>query len=296
MDSLPADNTTDNGCYDGNRRSISQPDQPASIQRTRNVQTLEDEEYDTSRPQRGIAIILNHENFELMSKREGTCRDRDSAVAVLTDMQFDVRVYNDLARDELLSVLFLLACEDHSKCDCLLVMVMTHGDEDVLYAYDGPYSVDKLWESFMGNACPTLLGKPKLFFVQACRGSTFDKGVKLGCHDLDTDHFSSHKYVIPTTADLLVMYSSYKGHVSWRSPRGGSWFIQALCVELETNWKRMELLQLLTAVSRRVAYDYQSNVPNMGRMDAMKQMPSIVSMLTKLVYFPLKMESQYENV
>uniref|UniRef100_A0A182HQI1 Caspase n=1 Tax=Anopheles arabiensis TaxID=7173 RepID=A0A182HQI1_ANOAR len=289
MDDLPPEPTPDNEFYDGNIPSITQSDQIASRQRSQNARALQEEEYDTNHRRRGMAIILNHENFELMSKREGTNRDRDAATAVLTSMQFDVRVYNDLGRDELFCVLLALASEDHSDCDCLLVMLMTHGDDDVLYAYDGPYSVDKLWESFMGNACTTLLGKPKLFFVQACRGSTFDKGVKLGCRDLDSDHFSSHKYVIPTTADLLVMYSSYKGHVSWRSPRGGSWFIQALCVELETNWKHMELLQLLTGVSRRVAYDYQSNMPSKGRMDAMKQMPSIVSMLTKLVYFPLKL-------
>uniref|UniRef100_A0A182QPI7 Caspase family p20 domain-containing protein n=1 Tax=Anopheles farauti TaxID=69004 RepID=A0A182QPI7_9DIPT len=164
-----------------------------------------------------------------------------------------------MRKEELFSVLKRLAVEDHTESDCLLVMVMTHGDKDVLYAYDGPYSVDRLWENFMGNGCPTLLGKPKLFFVQACRGTAFDKGIKLGCRELDSDCFEPHKYIIPTTADLLVMYSSYKGHVSWRNPRGGSWFIQALCVELETNGPFLELLQLLTAVSRRVAYDYQSN-------------------------------------
>uniref|UniRef100_A0A182RLG1 Caspase n=1 Tax=Anopheles funestus TaxID=62324 RepID=A0A182RLG1_ANOFN len=293
MNSLQAEHTTE--CQsDGQRasNSIAERERAPSTLSTQNANTTFDEEYDTSNPRRGMAIILHHENFELMNKREGSSRDRDTATTVLTNMQFDVRVYNDLRYNELNRELELLASEDHSDSDCLLVMIMTHGDDDVLYAYDTVYNVDTLFERFMGDASPTLLGKPKLFFIQACRGTEFDKGVRLGCADLATDSLMSCKYVIPTTADLLVMYSSYKGHVSWRNPIGGSWFIQALCVELELSWRHLELLQLLTAVSRRVAYDYQSNVPQSDTMDAMKQMPSIVSMLTKLVYFPVKKELQ----
>ncbi|XP_052899157.1 caspase-like [Anopheles moucheti] len=290
MDSSPVVLSTDHSS-NGIRTSNSTVER-AQANTTQNANEAYEEEYDTSNPRRGVAIILHHENFELMSKREGSRRDRDTAITVLTNMQFDVRVYDDLRFEELQTVLERLAGEDHSASDCLLVMIMTHGDDDVLYAYDGVYSVDVLFERFMGDACPTLLGKPKLFFVQACRGTEFDKGVKLRQCGLDEDNSTAHKYVIPTTADLLVMYSSYKGHVSWRSTVGGSWFIQALCAELEISWRHLELLQLLTAVSRRVAYDYQSNVPQSETMNAMKQMPSIVSMLTKLVYFPVKKELQ----
>uniref|UniRef100_A0A499FX15 CASPASE_P20 domain-containing protein n=1 Tax=Anopheles gambiae TaxID=7165 RepID=A0A499FX15_ANOGA len=121
MDDLPPEPTPNNEFYDGNIPSITQTDQIASRQRSQNARALQEEEYDTNHRRRGMAIILNHENFELMSKREGTNRDRDAATAVLTSMQFDVRVYNDLGRDELFCVLLALASEDHSDCDCLLV-------------------------------------------------------------------------------------------------------------------------------------------------------------------------------
>uniref|UniRef100_A0A182WLY8 Caspase n=1 Tax=Anopheles minimus TaxID=112268 RepID=A0A182WLY8_9DIPT len=291
MSSSPAEHSTDH-VVDGNRVPNEAVQRAQSTRSTQNANVASGEEYDTSNPRRGTAIIIHHENFQLMSKREGSRRDRDTAITVLTNMQFDVHVYDDMQYEELCGVLEQHAKEDHSDSDCLVVMVMTHGDDDVLYAYDRMYQVDVLFQFFMGDSCPTLLGKPKLFFVQACRGTAYDKGVQLYCANLDNDSFESHKYVIPTTADLLVMYSSYDGHVSWRNPIGGSWFIQALCVELETSWRHMELLQLLTAVSRRVAYDYQSNVPQSDTINAMKQMPSIVSMLTKLVYFPVKKELQ----
>lgn len=95
-------------------------------------------------------------------------------------------------------------------------------------------------------------------------------------------------YTIPTTADILVMYSTYDGHYSWRNPQNGSWFIQALSRELNEHGKVKDLLTILTGVSRRVAYEYQSNVPGNEKMHAMKQMPSIVSMLTKVLYFTKK--------
>ena len=63
--------------------------------------------------------------------------------------------------------MFLVSQEDHSNNDCLVVVVMTHGDVDgQLYASDKPYDVRDLWVNFVGNECLTLIGKPKMFFVQ----------------------------------------------------------------------------------------------------------------------------------
>uniref|UniRef100_A0A182MPL9 Caspase n=1 Tax=Anopheles culicifacies TaxID=139723 RepID=A0A182MPL9_9DIPT len=291
MSSLPAEHTTDHSA-DGNRvpNVIAQREQAQSTPSPQNVAF--EEVYDTSNPRRGTAIILHHENFKEMQSREGSRRDRQTAITLLTNMQFDVHVYDDLHYEQLQQVLEQHATEDHSSSDCLLVMIMTHGDDGVLYAYDRMYKVDTLLEHFMGDSCPSLLGKPKLFFVQACRGVKYDVGVQLRSIAQDSENIESPKYVIPRTADILVMYSSYDGHLSWRSINDGSWFIQALCAELEANWQRMELLQLLTAVSHRVAYDYHSKVTQDGKMNVMKQMPTIVSMLTKLVYFPVKSELQ----
>jgi hypothetical protein len=44
-------------------------------------------------------------------------------------------------------------------------------------------------------------------------------------------------------------------------------------------------MTVLTFVCRRVAIDYRSNVPGNEEMDLKKQIPSINSMLTRLVYF-----------
>lgn len=60
-----------------------------------------------------------------------------------------------------------MAEEDHSKNDCLVVVAMTHGiSSSFIYARENPYPVEFLWNTFTADKCPTLAGKPKLFFIQ----------------------------------------------------------------------------------------------------------------------------------
>ena len=63
------------------------------------------------------------------------------------------------------------ASQDHTYFNCFVCIVLSHGDRDVIYGVDGKtISLDKLKDALVDN-CPTLVGKPKLFFIQACQGS-----------------------------------------------------------------------------------------------------------------------------
>ncbi|KAH0947440.1 hypothetical protein HN011_005088, partial [Eciton burchellii] len=176
------------------------------------------------------------------------------------------------------------AAEDHTDADCLVVVAMSHGESGLLYSHDSLYPVDALWAPFTTDRCASLTGKPKLFFIQACRGTQLDKGVKI-IHETDSKRTT---YSIPVYADIMVAYSTYDGFYSWRNPDAGSWFIQAFCEELNLHGRSRDLLSLMTFVNRRVAIEYQSYVPENEKYHESKQIPSVVSMLTRLVYFPDK--------
>lgn len=133
---------------------------------------------------------------------------------------------------------------------------------------------------------PGVMFKPK---PQSAAFRMADEMDSIGQNDKDEDVF-----VIPALADLLVMYSTAEGYYSFRNTNQGSWFIQALCAELLENSKE-DLLNLLTSVNRRVAFGYQSNIPDRHEYDASKQMPNIVSMLTKIFYFTKKLGNQDEQ-
>ncbi len=59
-----------------------------------------------------------------------------------------------------------MASDDHSDRDCVVVAVMSHGDEGILFARDQGYRAEQLFSYFTSDKCPTLAGKPKNFVIQ----------------------------------------------------------------------------------------------------------------------------------
>lgn len=89
--------------------------------------------------------------------------------------------------------------------------VLSHGELGILYARDTPYKPECLWSPFTADKCPTLAGKPKMFFIQACQGDKLDGGVNMCRTETDGQNNS---YRIPTQADFLIAYSTVPG--KWR--------------------------------------------------------------------------------
>ena len=84
-------------------------------------------------------------------------------------------------------------------------------------------------------------------------------------------------------SDWLVA-TFVSGYYSWRNPGRGSWFVQALCNVLNEFGKRLEIMQILTRVNYMVATSFESWSED-PRFSEKKQIPCVVSMLTKELYF-----------
>jgi len=243
-----------------------------------------DDYYKMDHKKRGYAVIFNHEHFDIpnLSQRSGTNVDCEELKGALVHLGFNVSVYKDLTKIKVLDTIEKYAKMDHSDCDCFVMCVLSHGEDGYLYTRDTVYSHNEIWNLFSARKCPTLAGKPKLFFFQACRGSKLDPGVKMNVTQVDS---SGPSYRLPSFADFLMAYSTAEGYYSWRNTGKGSWFIQALVTELKENGFNYDLMTLLTFVNRRVAIDFESNVPNDMKMHHQKQMPAATHMLTRLVKF-----------
>ena len=72
---------------------------------------------------------------------------------------------------------------------------------------------------------------------------------------------------------------------SWRNTTNGSWFIQAFVTALSQHFRELDLLSIFTITNQKVAYDFESNTPNLPDFHQRKQIPMIASMLTRQVYF-----------
>ncbi|XP_063602955.1 caspase-1-like [Penaeus indicus] len=248
--------------------------------------------YNMSHKQRGHCVIFNHRHFDKQAERNGTDRDRDEAQTLFTNLGFQVTVHNDLTVEEVEEKLKDLALVDHSECDALAVVFMSHGEEDVLWGRDGTFNSDYLFENFKADQCPTLAGKPKLFFIQACRGTTLDAGTIL--QQDETDSCSQSCYKIPNSADFLECWSTIPGMCvtySWRNNAKGSWFIQSLVEVLNQDSEHEDLLSMMTSVNRNLMLNFESNCPDDQEKHMKKQAAYIVSTLMRKVYFTKKIST-----
>ncbi|XP_077999294.1 caspase-3-like [Glandiceps talaboti] len=244
--------------------------------------------YNMSHPQRGTAIIINNKHFQPqtgMNRRNGTDVDAKQLTESLTRLGFDVKQYDDLTTKKMQAVMQIQSREDHSDSDCLVVAILSHGDDGIVYGVDGTVSVESLTKNFRGDKSETLVGKPKIFLLQACRGQKFDEGILMkGADQTDAAPLAQR---LPVEADFLICYSTVPGYYSWRNAEKGSWFVQAVCNVLDRYGTTMDMLHMMTRASKLVAYNFESNTSS-DFMNMKKQIPCTVSMLTKDLYFPSK--------
>nr|XP_040225347.2 caspase-like [Anopheles coluzzii] len=239
---------------------------------------LELQSYNMAHPKRGIAVIINN-----YTNRKGSEKDVKSLKAVLKHLQFDVRLLSDKTTVEIRHALKEVSKENHTNNDCLVIIAMAHGYNDRIKFEDDYLHIDELWTNFVGNKCPSLIGKLKLVFIQSCRGGKLDYGASIATVDARPGVEEPVDVKIPMYADLLVMYSSYEAHSSIRCPNEGSWFIQSLCQVLGANIAKTELQALLSHVSYLVSIRSNQTIDPQGKV--IKQIPMVTSMLTKAFYF-----------
>ncbi|OXA60052.1 caspase-1 isoform X2 [Folsomia candida] len=264
----------------------------------------DDPNYNMNHPRRGKAIIFNFDRWDNtniphlgLSPRIGSEKDKKDLARCLQRLDFQVEEHDNLKHLQFWAVLERVRKEDHTDADCLVVVVMTHGEKNTVYMRDGvQIPINLCWENFEANKCPSLAGKPKIFIVQACRGKSYDSGTLLHpAIQTDLDVFnrsdvtdsSTFSYVIPNAADIVIAFSCPLGHYSWRHPERGSWFIQAVCKVFNKSAYEMELQQLFTTVAREVALNYQSNTTNIESNNK-KQVTSTSSTLIRSVMFRAK--------
>ncbi|XP_054975240.1 caspase-7 [Sorex araneus] len=232
----------------------------------------------------GKCVIINNKNFNkstCMDTRTGTDRDAAALNICFRNLGFEVIIKNDLTCQQMVDLLQKVAGEDHRNSACFACIFLSHGEENIIYGTDDKIPIKELTSCFRGDRCRTLLEKPKLFFIQACRGTELDDGIQ---PDSGVSEEPTPRCRLPLEADFLYAYSTVPGYYSWRSPGQGSWFVQALCTVLQEHGKSLEIMQILTRVNNLVARNFESRT-NDPRFNEKKQIPSVVSRLTKELYF-----------
>ncbi|XP_065269312.1 caspase-8-like isoform X2 [Emys orbicularis] len=206
---------------------------------------------------------------------------------VFTKLHFEIAEHKDLTAEQIRHTVHVYRNMDHRDRDCFVCCILSHGDKGIVFGTDGQEtSIQALTTSFTGMNCPSLAGKPKVFFIQACQGDTFQRGVHIETDstELDSSVEADARFqleCIPDEADFLLGMATMKDFVSYRSTTQGTWYIQSLCEHLEKSCPRGEdILSILTAVNREVS---RKN----DRLNQGKQMPQPSFTLRKKLIFPV---------
>ncbi|VDN98815.1 unnamed protein product [Rodentolepis nana] len=204
-----------------------------------------------------------------------------------------VKVFRNLSSGEMQSELAYVGRKtDHSAYDAFVAVIMTHGGLGELYGVNGDaFPVHQLTLDFTAEKCPSLAGKPKLFFIQACRGDDYQLGYAVPANGASEGELSMHQgssslnplqfrssrlesneaedideepaiaaaklpkkqRLVPSFADFLLSYATLAGFKAQRDPQQGSIYIQTLCHYLELYGKSRSLLDIVTSVHREVS-------------------------------------------
>lgn len=232
----------------------------------------------------GLVLIFNQENFDSQKDRVGTRRDVNELLICLQRQGFNIgkdNVMHNAQPDEIKAKLKEVSEDENLKeCNSLIVFFLTHGeDSDKLLTYNSSLTTTDIWRNFM--QCKYLENKPKMFVFQACKGKSFSTTQKTYITNEPSAIVPSAIFT-PTYLgpDMLVVYSTIEGNVSFRNPLTGTWFIQELCKNITAYGKRDDVFSIITRTTKCVSgnyYFYESGVYK-------KQMPVCMSTLSKKFY------------
>ncbi|KAK5888700.1 hypothetical protein CesoFtcFv8_014764 [Champsocephalus esox] len=237
---------------------------------------------------RGLCVVINNEDFTGMSKRNGTKADVGALRTVFTALGFTVLVRDNLTAGDMKLELHKLRMRNFLDEDALVICVLSHGEKECVFGTDGkPVFLRELSQPFSSMAAPTLAGKPKLLFIQACQGSGYQRG-SMPCppkakqeeeereSHLEEDAGPLRGETVPWGADFLLGMATVPECKSFRNTTTGSIYIQELCKQLKKSASSSkdndDILTVLTRVNREVSKGEYLNY---------KQMPEPKYTLTK---------------
>ncbi|XP_039254012.2 caspase-3-like [Styela clava] len=206
--------------------------------------------YQISPNPKGYVLIINNNFRGQEGERIGAKKDVENMNRLWSELGCKVAVKEDLNAVEIRDTLEKVARSPNiSAYSFVVVFIMSHGDiqngtEVVLGADSSPVTINQILAPFSNDRCRALAGKPKLFFLQFCRGCIIDTGGEYLCQDDRLEdlfkslmnHFPSEEVCmsdlssqrsLPVRSDMLISYATQSGYMAFRNGRG-SWFINAI--------------------------------------------------------------------
>uniref|UniRef100_A0A8C7D4Y0 Caspase 2, apoptosis-related cysteine peptidase n=1 Tax=Oncorhynchus kisutch TaxID=8019 RepID=A0A8C7D4Y0_ONCKI len=237
---------------------------------------------------RGLALVISNVSFDPcaapdLDSRKGGEVDEEVLRKVFTELDYIVTVRRDLTAQGMRECIEQFGRQQqHQTVSSCVVCLLSHGVEGAIYGTDGQLlELDWVFEAFDNAHCPLLQNKPKMFFIQACRGEEMDCGVEQpdgpertqspGCEqrdagregegDGDTRQMEERgrlRVKLPQRSDMICGFASLKGTAAMRNTKRGSWFIQEVNSALRFRARDTHLSDILVQVNTNTHHISQS--------------------------------------
>ncbi|XP_018538233.1 caspase-2 isoform X2 [Lates calcarifer] len=270
---------------------------------------------------RGFALVISNVTFDPcaaadLDPRKGGEVDDEVLRKVFTELDYVVTVHRDLTAQGMRSCIENFCRRpEHRTADSCAVCLLSHGVEGAVYGTDGQLlQLDWVFEAFDNAHCPLLQNKPKMFFIQACRGDEMDCGVEQidgpartcspSCEQRDAGRegqgdadsrqrgdMGRPRIKLPQRSDMICGYASLKGTAAMRNTKRGSWFIQELNTALRLHARDTHLADILVQVNGRIK-EREGYAPGTAHHRC-KEMSEFTSSLCKDLYLFPKYQPQY---
>jgi len=222
---------------------------------------------------RGMALIIDNEDFETLPPRRGSHIDSDCLARLYRELGFWVVIKRNLRKISLEYELFSFATDTvHQQLDMAVVAILSHGENGSIICTNGEkVPIEDILSKFNNREAPPLKGKPKFFIFQSCRGLKIDPGVDTDGLDDDRmvgmDRMVHHHPNLqqrlpdrdleilardPSYEDIFVSYATIPSYVAYRNNMKGSWFVQCLCKVFMKHSCEEDLVSLLARVTQQL--------------------------------------------
>uniref|UniRef100_A0A3Q0RZ27 Caspase 2, apoptosis-related cysteine peptidase n=1 Tax=Amphilophus citrinellus TaxID=61819 RepID=A0A3Q0RZ27_AMPCI len=277
--------------------------------------------YSMSSSPRGLALVISNVTFDPcaapdLDPRKGGEVDDEVLRKVFTELDYIVTVRRDLTAQGMRTCIENFCRRpEHRTADSCVMCLLSHGVEGAVYGTDGKLlQLDWVFEAFDNAHCPFLQNKPKIFFIQACRGEEMDCGVEQidgptrmcspSCEQRDAGREGQGdadsrqrgdtgrpRIKLPQRSDMICGFASLKGTAAMRNTKRGSWFIQELNTALRLHARDTHLADILVQVNSRIK-EREGYAPGTAHHRC-KEMSEFTSSLCKDLYFFPKYQPQY---
>lgn len=248
---------------------------------------------------RGYCLIINNVKFDYnyCEERLGSDADAKRLDEVFQELGFKVFLKRNKNAEQMKELCDNMVTKineyksiNNKTMDAFVMIILSHGIENCVFSTDCiPINILDLIQKFNNKNCVGLIGSPKMFFIQACRGDKTDFGVHseegFEVNFNKGSHLSDYKFESLTTTDakkivgelqiesnksesinilepkqsktaswqdIIISFPTVFGYVAFRNPEMGSWYCSALVTALADHASDLRLIDILQMVENEI--------------------------------------------